>query len=124
MRNLLRLLAASAILFVSNFVFAQLPGQIVKRHAVNTVLDPGTTGFTSATTAGFTTNDVTESRIPFKVVRLPFTEPVGDLKTGATGGFTDLVTTPTDETGMMLHFDGNNLMFRLRVSGISSGAKA
>lgn len=124
MRNLLRLSAVMAVFFVSNFVFAQLPGQIVKRHAVNTVLDPGSTGFTSATTTGFTANDVTESRLPFKVVRLPFTEPVGDLKTGATGSFTDLVTTPNDETGMMLHFDGNNLLFRLRVSGISAGAKA
>ncbi|MBB1283118.1 T9SS type A sorting domain-containing protein [Flavisolibacter sp. BT320] len=124
MRNLLRCLAATAVFFVSNFAFAQLPGQIIKRHAVNAVLDPGANGFTAATTNGFISNDVAESRIPFKVVRLPFSEPVGDLKTGATGSFTDLVTTPTDETGMMLHFDGNNLLFRLRVSGISSGAKA
>jgi hypothetical protein len=124
MRNLLRLSAVIAVFFVSNFAFAQLPGQIVKRHAVNAVLDQGATGFTSATTNGFISNDVVESRIPFKVVRLPYSEPVGDLKTGATGSFTDLVTTPNDETGMMLHFDGNNLLFRLRVSGISSGAKA
>jgi hypothetical protein len=124
MRKSLRLLAAVAFLsFLSGFALAQLPGKIVKRHSFNSVLDPDTTGFTSGT-AGFTTNDVAESRIPFKVVKLPFSEPVGDLKTGATGSFTDLVTTPTDESGLMVHFDGTNLLFRLRVSGISSGAKA
>ncbi|HEV7332390.1 MAG TPA: T9SS type A sorting domain-containing protein [Flavisolibacter sp.] len=124
MRNLLRLLAVTAVFSISNLAFAQLPGQIVKRHSVNAVLDPGSNGFTSTNTTGFISNDITESRIPFKVVRLPFTEPVGDLKTGATGSFTDLVTTPSDETGLMVHFDGNNLLFRLRVSGISAGAKA
>lgn len=124
MRNLLRLLAVTAVFSISTLAFAQLPGQIVKRHSVNAVLDPGSNGFTSTTTNGFISNDITESRIPFKVIKLPFTEPVGDLKTGATGSFTDLVTTPNDETGFMVHFDGTNLLFRLRVSGISAGAKA
>jgi hypothetical protein len=72
---------------------------------------------------GFTTNDITQSEISFKTIPLPFAEPVGDLATGQSGSFTDLVTSPTDKSGLMAFYDGTNLIFRLRVGGISAGAK-
>lgn len=104
--------------------FAQSPGQIVRRSSASTVLDPNNDGYVSSQTTGFTTSDITQSEIPYKTIPLAFTEPVGDLATGQSGSFTDLVTSPTDKTGLMAYYDGTNLIFRLRVGSISNGAKA
>jgi hypothetical protein len=123
MKTLFMLPLLGCILFSLN-LHSQSPGQIVKRGSINTVLDPTpSSGFTSASTSGFLSNDIAESRIPFKVVTLPFNEPIGDLATGSSGSFTDLVVSPADRSGFMCYFDGTNLIFRLRVGGISSGAK-
>jgi hypothetical protein len=104
---------------------AQSPGQIVRRSSASAVLDANSDGYISLpANTGFTTSDITQSEIPFKTIPLAFTEPIGDLATGASGGFTDLVTSPTDKSGLMAYNDGTNLIFRLRVGGISSGAKA
>jgi hypothetical protein len=123
----MRIITASLVLLLfalPAISHAQSPGQIVKRVSVNTVLDPlPSTGYTSNSTSGFVSNDVAESRLPFKVITLPFAEPVGDLATGASGSFTDLVTSPLDKSGFMCYYDGTNLVFRLRAGSISSGAK-
>jgi|GEM_PF-628280 len=104
---------------------AQSPGQIVRRSSASSVLDPNGDGYISLpANTGFTTSDITQSEIPFKSIPPAFTEPIGDLATGASGSFTDLVTSPTDKTGFMAYNDGTNLIFRLRVGSISSGAKA
>jgi hypothetical protein len=103
---------------------AQSPGQIVRRSATSTILDPNNDGYVSLPiNTGFTTNDITQSEIPFKSIPLAFSEPIGDLATGQSGSFTDLVTSPTDKTGFMAYSDGTNLIFRLRVGSISAGAK-
>jgi len=89
------------------------------------VLDANNDGYVSLpVNTGFTTSDITQSEIPFKSIPPAFTEPIGDLATGASGSFTDLVTSSTDKTGFMAYNDGANLIFRLRVGSISSGAKA
>jgi len=50
------------------FLEAQIPGIIIKPASApgRAVLDPNGDGYTSSTTAGFSTNDVTESEIQFK----------------------------------------------------------
>lgn len=102
---------------------AQSPGQIVRRSSASTVLDFNGDSYTSTNSSGFTTSDVTQSEIPFKTIPPAFTEPIGDLATGASGSFTDLVTSPADKSGFVAYYDGTNLIFRLRVGSISSGAK-
>jgi hypothetical protein len=102
---------------------AQSPGQIVRRSSSGTVLDPNGDGYVSTNNTGFTTSDITQSEIPFKTIPPAFLEPIGDLATGASGSFTDLVTAPADKSGFVAYYDGTNLIFRLRVGSISSGAK-
>lgn len=76
---------------------AQSPGQIVRRSSPSSVLDLNGDGYTSTNSSGFTTSDVTQSEILFKTIPPAFLEPIGDLATGASGSFTDLVTAPTDK---------------------------
>src|SRR4051812_11769378 len=95
---------------------AQSPGQIVRRSSASSVLDANNDGYVSLpANTGFTTSDITQSEIPFKIIPPAFTEPIGDLATGTSGGFTDLVTSSTDKSGFLAYNDGTNLIFRLRV---------
>lgn len=50
-------------------------------------------------------------------------EPTGDLATGPSGGYSDIVKT-LDNSGCYIFYDGTNLLFRIRIGGIVSGAKA
>jgi hypothetical protein len=104
---------------------AQSPGLIV-RPAGGTgpaVLNPIQDYFTSATTAGFTTSDITQSEIQYKIIKPVMIEPTGDLATGPDGGYSDIVKT-VDNSGCYIYNDGTNLLFRLRIGSIVSGAKA
>jgi hypothetical protein len=130
MKNFTRIKALATFSIVICTVFnavAQSPGQVVRRSSASSVLDYLTDGYVSSpvnnVNIGFTTNDITQSEIPFKTIPLAFAEPIGDLATGQSGSFTDLVTSPTDKSGLMAYYDGTNLIFRLRVGGISAGAK-
>ena len=99
---------------------AQTPGLIYK-PATNggaAVLDPNNDGYVSASPAGFSTNDETESEIPFRRFPLLGTEPLGDLNTGAAGGHTDLAPAP-----LYAYFNGKHLMFRFRLGGQSTASK-
>ncbi|AEV96889.1 hypothetical protein A4D02_30045 [Niastella koreensis] len=123
----LRAVTIAVIILVFPFLnaSAQSPGQIVRRSSASAVLDPNNDGYVSLPlNTGFTTSDITQSEIPFKSIPPSFIEPIGDLATGASGSFTDLVTSTTDKTGFMSYSDGTNLYFRLRVGSISNGAKA
>jgi hypothetical protein len=104
---------------------AQSPGTIVKPMNGNgvTILNPDGNRYSSKTTAGFITNDITESEIPFKVVPPVITEGASDNKTGANGGFTDIISA-VDGSGFYAFFDGTNLLYRLRMGGTNNGAKA
>lgn len=108
----------------STTCIAQSPGQIVRPAGGNgiTVLNPDGNGFSSATTAGFTTSDIAQSEILYKVVPPSVTEPTGDIATGPSGGFTDIVKT-VDNSGFYTYSNGVNILFRLRVGNIISGSK-
>ncbi len=103
---------------------AQSPGLIVRPVGGNgvTALNPNGDGYSSLTTAGFTSDDIAQSEVSFKVVPAAVTEPTGDLSTGPTGGFTDIVTR-VDGSGFYLYKDATNIYFRLRIGGIINGSK-
>jgi hypothetical protein len=98
-------------------VYAQSPGIIVRPAGgpYSIILDPDQNGFTSKTGSGFITNDIgaAYSEIPYKIVPPVIIEPTGDIATGPSGGFTDIVKT-TDNSGFYMYYDGVNLLFRLR----------
>lgn len=112
--------------FVMQNTSAQSPGIVVRPAGgpYSTILNPSQNGFTSATTAGYSTSDIGAgySEIPYKVVPPAITEPTGDLATGPSGGFTDIVKT-VDGSGFYVYYDGTNILFRLRIGSIISGSK-
>jgi hypothetical protein len=111
-------------LALSAIGFSQSPGLIIRPAGGNgaTLLNPNGDAYASSTTSGFTTNDITQSEVPYKIVPPAVTEPTGDIATGPSGGFTDIVKT-VDGSGFYTYSDGTNLFFRLRVGGIISGSK-
>ncbi len=104
--------------------YSQTPGIIVRPAGSNgpAVLDPNADAYTSATTAGFSTDDIASSEIPYKLVPPPIPEPTGDLLRGPSGKFSDIVK-KLDGSGFYLYNDGTNFLCRLRIGGIVSGSK-
>jgi hypothetical protein len=104
--------------------FAQSPGIIVRPAAGNgsTPLNPNGDGFTSSTTNGFVSSDITESEIPYKIVPPAFLEPTSDLMRGPSELYSDLVR-QVDGSGFYVYNDGTNLLFRMRLGNIISGSK-
>lgn len=113
---------AALLLPVKNF--SQTPGIIVRPAGSNgpAVLDPNADGYTSSSTAGFGTNDISTSEIPYKIVPPVIAEPTGDLLRGPSGRFSDIVKL-FDGSGFYIFNDGTNLLCRLRIGGIVSGSK-
>ena len=103
---------------------AQSPGIIVRPAAGIgvTPLNPNGDGFSSITNSGFTTSDITQSEIPFKIVPPVFLEPTSDLLRGPAGLYSDLVRQVVG-SGFYIYNDGTNLLFRVRVGSIVSGSK-
>jgi len=105
------------------------PGLIVEpaTGAGRIVLDPNLDGYTSASTAGFTVNDLTSSEIPFKSITL-ISEPSGDLSAGPTCNYTDFVTsafsTVPNGAGYYYLDANNNWIFRLRTGSYSPNKKS
>ncbi|MFT3844505.1 MAG: T9SS type A sorting domain-containing protein [Lacibacter sp.] len=122
---MLRLLISVTFLAFSFSLFSQSPGLIVRPAGGKgpLILNPNQDYFTSATTSGFVTSDISESEILYKVIKPLFPEPTGDLATGPSGGYSDIVKT-VDNSGCYIYNDGTNILFRLRIGGIVSGAKA
>lgn len=104
---------------------AQSPGLIVIPSSGSgpATLNPNSDRWTSATTAGFTTSDISQSEIGYKVIPPIITEPTGDLATGPSGGYSDIVKS-VDGSGCYMYYDGTNILFRIRIGSIVSGAKA
>lgn len=90
------------------------------------VLDPNLDGYTSATNAGFTTNDQAASEIPYN--KLVFAvEPNSDLGSGPNCGYTDFVFSGTSgmDAAALNYLDANNnWLFRLRLGGYSPNTKS
>src|SRR5688572_7959382 len=98
--SLPKVLILSAFLFLFKEGGAQSPGLIIDPRNGNgiTILNPNGDRYTSATSAGFTTSDITQSEIAYKSVPPAITEPAGDQNGGANGGPTDFVAA-ADGTG-------------------------
>lgn len=103
---------------------SQTPGIIVRPAGTNgpVILDPNADGYTSINTAGFGTNDILNSEIPYKIVPPVVAEPTGDLLRGPSGSFSDFVK-GVDGSGFYIFNDGTNFIFRLRLGSIISGSK-
>ncbi|SIT73696.1 T9SS type A sorting domain-containing protein [Pontibacter indicus] len=124
--SLLRSSLWVAILFVVTVAgaFAQTPGMILQpaKNGGDAILDPNRDGFISVTSTGFSgTNDVGEgiSEIPYRPLPTLTSETLGDVKNGTVGGHTDFAP----PSPLQVYYDGRNLMFRLRVGGISPAAR-
>ncbi|MBS1669769.1 MAG: T9SS type A sorting domain-containing protein [Bacteroidetes bacterium] len=112
------------IVFFSQKTQSQSPGIIVRPTLGNgvTILNPNGDAYSSKTTAGFISNDINESEIPYTVVPPAISEPIGDLATGPSGGYSDIIPT-VDGSGFYIFKDATNIYFRLRIGSIVSGAK-
>ena len=105
---------------------AQVAG-FINRQATSVagraILDPNSDGYTSATTAGFGNNDVTNSEIPYKGIRAYSVEPFGDLRRGPNQGFSDFVPDSAGN-GVYHNFSAaGQVMFRMRLGAIMPGSK-
>jgi hypothetical protein len=105
---------------------AQSSGLIIRQASLpasRTILDPiAPFGYTSKTTTGFGTDDVGNAKIPFKPIPTFSNEPFGDLRRGPSHQFSDFVP-DANGAGVYLHFDGTNLLFRMRLGSLVPGAK-
>jgi hypothetical protein len=105
--------------------FAQTtPGLIVQpaRNGGEQILDPNGDNYVSSTSTGFTgTSDTGEgnSEIPFRSIPTLTAEPLGDLKNGTAGSHTDFAP----PSPLQAFYDGTNLIFRLRLGGISTSSR-
>jgi len=117
--------ALATFLLLHLSVYAQSPGLIVRPAGGPgaVVLNPDQNSWTSATTAGFTTSDITQSEIGYKIIKPITAEPSADLATGPDNGYSDIVKT-TDGSGCYMFNNGSNFLFRFRIGGIVNGAKA
>jgi hypothetical protein len=123
------LIMLSFIFSTSSELLSQTRGMILEpATSVNgrNVLDPNGDGYISATTSGFSSNDITESEIPFVTLIPAGEEPPGDIQNGPTCGFTDFVETVAGGLDPALHYvdDDGNWLFRLRMGGIAPNAKS
>ncbi|MFN3404918.1 MAG: DUF11 domain-containing protein, partial [Cytophagaceae bacterium] len=87
------------------------------------ILDPNGDGLISQSANGFISNDQGESEIPYRRLVFPGTEPTSDINNGPNCGFTDFVDSGTEDPAQY-HFDGTNLLFRLRMGSVAPNAKS
>ena len=117
-----------AVIFTLNSLqsYAQVPGFINRPATIAAgiaVLDPNGDGYTSITTAGFGSNDVTNSEILYNGVKAYPIEPNGDLVRGPNHGFSDFVPDSAGN-GFYYYFSAaSKVLFRMRVGSIISGSK-
>jgi Secretion system C-terminal sorting domain len=113
--------------FVTDCAAQQVPGFINRAAASvagKAVLDPNGNGYTSISTAGFQPpSDNATSEIPFNGVLTYATEPGGDINTGPTGGFSDIVQDANNIGFYQYLSPANNFLFRFRLGSIVAGAK-
>lgn len=99
---------------------SQTPG-LIYQTSTGTVMDPNGDGWVSQTTAGFQSNDLEESELPYARIALPFTEPNSDPNTAPDCGFTDIVT--QGGAPILMYNDGTNLLFRYRIGKTATNSK-
>ncbi len=105
---------------------SQAPGYINRPATIaagRLVLDPNSDGYTSLTTTGFGTNDVTNSEIAFKGIKAYSIEPYGDLRRGPNHAYSDFVP-DSSGNGVYHYFSvAQNVLFRMRMGAIMPGSK-
>ncbi len=117
-----------ALYFCFNFFqsISQVSGFINRPATVaagRLVLDPNADGYTSLTTTGFGTNDVTNAEIAFKGIKAYSIEPFGDLRRGPNHAFSDFVP-DSSGNGVYHHFSvAGNVLFRMRMGAVMPGSK-
>lgn len=129
MKNKSTYISFIIIFFFSLTVFiasAQIPGFINRQATIavgRTVLDPNGDGYTSATTAGFNNNDVTNAEIIYSGIKAYSIEPYGDLRRGPNHSYSDFV--PDSAGNGVYHYfsAAQNLLFRMRMGAIMPGSK-
>jgi len=100
---------------------AQTPGLIYENSGIS-ILDKNSDGYVSADTAGFISNDLSESEIGYIPIPVLELEPDSDPIIGPFCSYNDIVDSGSDDP-VLVYFDGTNLLFRFRVSGTASNAK-
>lgn len=112
------------LVMYGTFTKAQTPGIIVRPAGGTgvTALNPDGNTWASALSGGFTTNDITQSELPFRAVPATFIEPTGDLTNGPSGGYSDIVKDASGN-GFYSYYDGTNIFFRIRIGSLVSGSK-
>ncbi len=123
MKNLLLILTIGMLFPLA--IAAQRSGYINRpatSAAGRTVLDPNGDGYTSATTAGFNSNDVANSEIAFATVPAFSLEPFGDLRRGPDHLYSDFVPDQNGD-GVYMTYRGTNLIFRFRMGTVMPGSK-
>ncbi|WP_299701774.1 T9SS type A sorting domain-containing protein [uncultured Pontibacter sp.] len=100
------------------------PGLIVQpaTNSGELILDPNGDNYISVTASGFTGTADTGggiSEVPYRPIPTLATEPLGDVKNGTAGGHTDFAP----PSPFQVYYTGTNLMFRLRVGGISTSRR-
>lgn len=87
------------------------------------ILDPNSDGYTSATTAGFGSNDVTNSELPFSPIKAYAIEPYSDLRRGPNHSYSDYVP-DSSGNGVYHYFSGGlYILFRMRMGSVMPGSK-
>src|SRR5689334_7981114 len=117
MTRLLPLVLLLLIFSNSEKIYGQQTGvinRIATTVAGRAVMDPNGDGFTSLTSAGFGSSDVTNSELSFLSVPTYSIEPFGDLRRGPNHKFSDFVPDPSGN-GVYMKYSGGNLIFRFRV---------
>ncbi len=119
-------LAIFYLLLTCSNAFSQVPG-FINRQATSiggrAVLDPNGDGYTSATTAGFGTNDVANAELAYTGIKAYPAEPYGDLARGANHNFSDFVP-DTAGSGVYFRFSAaQQMMFRMRLGSVVPGSK-
>ncbi|SKC43806.1 T9SS type A sorting domain-containing protein [Ohtaekwangia koreensis] len=112
------------IFFIITSLSAQTPGLIVKPAvAGKSVLDPNLDNYVSTDNEGFVDNDEQESEIPYVAIILPNAEPTGDLATGPSCGFTDMVDDASFYSSAYTYLSGANWLFRFRLGNYATNSK-
>ena len=90
------------------------------------ILDPNGDGYISATLAGFLTNDVLNSEIPYTTLVPAGNEPFGDILNGPNCGFSDFVESFLGGQDPVLSYldASNNWLFRMRMANIAPNSKS
>ena len=115
------IIVLSLFLINNQEISAQTSGLIFENSGI-LILDNNSDGYVSLNTAGFISNDLSESEIGYIPIPVLEPEPDSDPVIGPFCSYNDIVDSGSDDP-VLIYFDGTNLLFRFRVSGTASNAK-